>query len=381
MLAGCRLAPDLIALEQWRALVGQTLTISGTLTEDPSLTSGQIALRLGNLQIHPATDAPDPPPSQPVENSVDNPVENSGEGTSAPISLPGTLYVTLSGSDGLTADGLLRSDHLTLNGTLQAGFGTFAATLYRPTVTGWSRASPGDLAAQFKLWFASLVQTYIPSPASDLGLSYLLGYKAGLSDELSDTLQIVGMTHVVVASGSHLGILVGAARKLFGRLSKFASPSSPSSSAISAAELRLGAYSCWLHSSLSSLTLSAASISVGSSPSPPSPASSSSLRASRPSSTAANAPLGSPVPSSPASPLSCSAPRSSFTPSATSPYFPSSPISSFSPLSLPSCCSFSSPASLASSPFSPLFSANSPTSCFPFIFGLWTFSANFPAYF
>ena len=223
MLAECRLAPALIALEQWRALVGHTLTISGTLTEDPSLTSGQIALRLGNLQIHPATDAPDPPPSQPVENSVDNPVENSGEGTSTPTSLPGTLYVTLSGSDGLTTDDLLRSDHLTLTGTLQAGFGTFAATLYRPTVTGWSRASPGDLAAQFKLWFAGLVQAYISSPASDLGLSYLLGYKAGLSDELSDTLQIVGMTHVVVASGSHLGILVGAARKLFGRLSKFAS--------------------------------------------------------------------------------------------------------------------------------------------------------------
>ena len=223
MLAECRLAPDLIALGQWRTLVGQTLTISGTLTEDPSLTSGQIALRLGNLQIHPATDAPDPPPSRPVENSVDNPVENSGEGTSTPTSLPGTLYVTLSGSDGLATDDLLRSDHLTLTGTLQAGFGTFAATIYRPTVTGWSRASPGDLAAQFKLWFTGLVQTYISRPASDLGLSYLLGYKAGLSDELSDTLQIVGMTHVVVASGSHLSILVGAARKLFGRLSKFAS--------------------------------------------------------------------------------------------------------------------------------------------------------------
>ena len=222
VLAECRLAPDLIALEQWHTLVGQTLTISGTLTEDPSLTSGQIALRLGNLQIHPATDAPDPPPSQPVENSVDNPVENSGEGTSTPTSLPGALYVTLSGSDGLTTDDLLRSDHLTLTGTLQAGFGTFAATLYRPTITDWSRASPGDLAAQFKLRFAGLVQAYIPSPASDLGLSYLLGYKAGLSDELSDTLQIVGMTHVVVASGSHLGILVSAARKLFGRLSKFA---------------------------------------------------------------------------------------------------------------------------------------------------------------
>lgn len=62
LLAELRLAPELIALEKWRALVGQTLTISGTLTEDPSLTSGQISLRLGSLQIHPATDAPDPPP-------------------------------------------------------------------------------------------------------------------------------------------------------------------------------------------------------------------------------------------------------------------------------------------------------------------------------
>ena len=222
LLAELRLAPELIALEKWRALVGQTLTISGTLTEDPSLTSGQISLRLGNLQIHPATDAPDPPSPQSVENSVDNPVENSGEGMTRSLSLSGTIYALISGSDGLTIDNLMRSDTLTLTGTVQAGFGTFAATLYRPTVTGWSRASPGDLAAQFKLWFASLVAAHIPSPSADLGLSYLIGYKVGLPEDLDATLQIVGMTHVVVASGSHLGILVSAARKIFGRLSKFA---------------------------------------------------------------------------------------------------------------------------------------------------------------
>ena len=65
------------------------------------------------------------------------------------------------------------------------------------------------------------MRNFIPSPVGDLGLGYLVGLKSGLPDELSDTLRAVGMTHVIVASGAHLGILVSAARKLCGKLSKF----------------------------------------------------------------------------------------------------------------------------------------------------------------
>ena len=71
-------------------------------------------------------------------------------------------------------------------------------------------------------WFAERIRGLMPEPEVGLGLSYLLGMKAGLDDELSENLRVVGLTHIVVASGAHLAILVGAARKVFGRLSRFA---------------------------------------------------------------------------------------------------------------------------------------------------------------
>lgn len=71
-------------------------------------------------------------------------------------------------------------------------------------------------------WFAERIRGLIPEPEAGLGLSYLLGMKTGLDDGLSENLRVVGLTHIVVASGAHLAILVGVARKVFGRLSRFA---------------------------------------------------------------------------------------------------------------------------------------------------------------
>ncbi len=71
-------------------------------------------------------------------------------------------------------------------------------------------------------WFSERVRTEIPEPEVNLGLSYLLGMKSGLTKELSENLKTVGLTHIVVASGAHLAILVEVCRKVFGRVSRFA---------------------------------------------------------------------------------------------------------------------------------------------------------------
>lgn len=78
------------------------------------------------------------------------------------------------------------------------------------------------LVTEGRDWFAARIQKLIPEPEASLGLSYLLGVKAGLSEELSENLRTVGLVHIVVASGAHLGILVEIARKIFGRISRFA---------------------------------------------------------------------------------------------------------------------------------------------------------------
>ena len=130
----------------------------------------------------------------------------------------GTLYASLAGRQ----TNFLRSDQVTLQGKLNAGFGTFVATMYRPEVLAVERAVPGDIFAEIKQNFATAVHAHIPSPEADLSLGYLMGMKNGLSKDFSDTLRLVGMTHVIVASGAHLGIIVNLTKKIFGRLSRFA---------------------------------------------------------------------------------------------------------------------------------------------------------------
>ena len=71
-------------------------------------------------------------------------------------------------------------------------------------------------------WFAGRIQGLLPEGESALGMSYLLGMKTGLPKDLSEGLRVVGLTHIVVASGAHLAILVEVARKIFGKLSRFA---------------------------------------------------------------------------------------------------------------------------------------------------------------
>lgn len=70
-------------------------------------------------------------------------------------------------------------------------------------------------------WFSDRVGNVLPEREAALGKSYLLGVKTGLDKELSENLKKVGLTHIVVASGAHLSILVEIARKIFGRLSRF----------------------------------------------------------------------------------------------------------------------------------------------------------------
>lgn len=192
MIGNYRLQPEITSRANFTNLIGQTVTLSGKITEDPDVDSGQVKLRLSELKLH-----------LPRDDLAED--------------FAGTVYVQLA-SPSLSLE---RSDEITIEGKIGSGFGVFVATFYRPTLQSVTRSETGDIFARLKNWFAERVREFIVNPAVDLGLGYLVGMKSGLSDSFSDALSAVGMTHVVVASGAHLGILVGAAKKLFGKLSKF----------------------------------------------------------------------------------------------------------------------------------------------------------------
>lgn len=120
----------------------------------------------------------------------------------------------------------LKPRYLTVGVCLIAGmvlaFFRVAGTLtYVPDTLEKTEDGTESLVIDTRDWFAERIENQLPERESKLGMSYLLGMKSGLDKKLSEDLKTVGLTHIVVASGAHLSILVEIARKIFGKISRF----------------------------------------------------------------------------------------------------------------------------------------------------------------
>ena len=63
---------------------------------------------------------------------------------------------------------------------------------------------------EFITWNNDALKNIVVLSNADWGSDYL--------DELIEILAIVGLSHIVVASGTHLGIIVGSGKKLFSKI-------------------------------------------------------------------------------------------------------------------------------------------------------------------
>lgn len=188
VLAFFRVSSELFGQDYIRQFYGQTVLVSGVISGDPVTDESGTKIKLTDLRFG-----------------------------SEEVSSSGNLYISEYKNEGLA-----RGDRIIVSGVLSEGFGTYAGYMYRPKIVSWDRPEPGDLILKVRNWFAGRIRGLIPEPEVNLGLSYLLGMKAGLPDELSKNLRIVGLVHIVVASGAHLSILVEIAKKIFGKVSRFA---------------------------------------------------------------------------------------------------------------------------------------------------------------
>ena len=177
-----------IEMSAYGGLVGKTATISGVVSEDVDVgKKGELVVRLVDLSM------------------------NGGN-------LPGKIWVSLNQK----AD-LKRSDRITIRGEVNRGFGSFAASIYHAKLVQATRDESSDIALNVRDKFSEGVNRYIDQPESGLGLGYLLGQKSNLPDDLILTLQAVGLTHIVVASGYNLSVLVRLTRRAFARVSRYLS--------------------------------------------------------------------------------------------------------------------------------------------------------------
>ena len=173
-------------LSTYRDLYGRSVTLAGVVESDPEgRKMGDVALKVRDISL----DA---------------------------TSLAGTIWVTIN-TDTMPK----RGDYVRVSGVLTEGFGTFAATMYSAKLISIERTVSGDPALAVRDQFSSHVKQAIDDPASSLGVGYLLGQKQALPNQLQEALVVTGLTHVVVASGYNLTILVRLARRLFARVSKY----------------------------------------------------------------------------------------------------------------------------------------------------------------
>ena len=186
LLGSARGAVDMSSREVYRGLVGESrLEIDAKITDDVDATTrGRVHLKLDDVTI-------------------------------GDQKLPGRIFATVS-----NADGARRSDRVKIIGRVDQGFGNFVATI-TGVVAANDRASQSDMALNIRDGFAGHVQTAVHDPAASLGTGYLLGKKSALPDDLATALQVTGLTHIVVASGYNLTVLVRAGRRLFARVSKY----------------------------------------------------------------------------------------------------------------------------------------------------------------
>lgn len=178
----------LVARDQYRVFVGKEVTVKGRVKEDIGhSSSGGVSVQLDDVYINGHV-------------------------------LPGTILAT-----GRSANGALRGDTLVIRGAIQEGFGSFPASIMMTAIIAVERQSWGDAGREVRDWFARKVRTVLPEPQASLGIGFLTGQKSALPTELSDALKVAGLTHIVVASGYNLTILVRLARKLLLKLSKYVS--------------------------------------------------------------------------------------------------------------------------------------------------------------
>lgn len=171
---------------EYQQFYGEEVLVTGVVAEDTSLdASGKQKIKLKNVTV------------------------NDTE-------LNGTIWISASDQSEIK-----RSDNLKVTGYLNEGFGNFPASIFQAEVVNLTRTKHADIALEVRDWFSQGVREVINEPEASLGLGFLTGQNSTLPEDLSNNLRLLGLTHIVVASGYNLTILVRFCRRGFSKISKY----------------------------------------------------------------------------------------------------------------------------------------------------------------
>lgn len=174
--------------EAYAAYVGLVVKVKGRVKEDPSRNaSGATSLQLEAVELNDNT-------------------------------MAGSVFVSVR-----SVKDVKRGDFVVGVGEAREGFAHFPITFSLVRLESVTRSKWGDVGRVVRDWFADKVRQVVPEPQASLGIGFLTGQKSALPTDLSESLKVAGLTHIVVASGYNLTILVQMARRVFIKASKYLS--------------------------------------------------------------------------------------------------------------------------------------------------------------
>ena len=178
---------ELRAQSALQGFIGSSVELQARVAEDPTITpEGDTRLRLRDVTI-------------------------DGQ------SYGGEVWTATRGSE----TRVRRSDIVRVRGLVSHGFGTIPAAMYRAQIIGVQSPENADVARDARDWFSDNIRESVSDPQASLGAGFLLGQKTALPEKLDIELRLLGLTHIVVASGYNLSILVRYGRRMFERISRF----------------------------------------------------------------------------------------------------------------------------------------------------------------
>lgn len=168
---------------QLTQLIGQTVTVTGTVADDPARkpTTGQVNFKLTNLKL---------------------------DGRQLPGELSVHLYPVH----------LQRGYQVQLTGKVKPGFGNAVAELSFPKLQVLSTQQ--NWLEQLRQRFFAGMRTALPEPLASFGLGLLVGIRALIPKDLQAELTLVGLSHLVAVSGYNLTIIVAAIDRLLKRFGR-----------------------------------------------------------------------------------------------------------------------------------------------------------------
>lgn len=120
-----------------------------------------------------------------------------------------------------SAASILRSDVIVVEGRLNDGFAQFAASMRTETIIEIRRSWQRDPMLGVRNSFSQQVRSVLDDPMASLGLGFLTGERRGLPSDVLEVLKIVGLTHIIVASGYNVTILVRIVKRFFEKHSRY----------------------------------------------------------------------------------------------------------------------------------------------------------------